>query len=80
MARLNLIGATVTTPSDGDHAGVQIIVRNDLATVTTPKGALVTKRGVVTVADAGPRSKTVTFDDGTAWDVTVPERKPCNCH
>lgn len=71
LASADVVIHTDTADGDTTHTGVQITVRNGKATLSTGRGVgIETKDGVLISTRQSKANWSVTFTDGTVWNVT----------
>ena len=64
---------------DTKWTGVQIVQRDDTVTVTRGVDVLAEKTGVAWVQQPATREWSVSFEDGSVWQVVAPKKKGCGC-
>lgn len=77
--RLNIIGDVATEGDVPDLLRVQVIVRDNKATISRVGDVLLERDQVVAVEQVQSRSWLIRFQDGSAWAAKVPDRRAGGC-
>jgi hypothetical protein len=78
-AVLNIVGAKVVTDDGATYPSIQVLVRNNEATLRLAGEQIDHRAGVTKIARMVGNRLDIEFDTGAVWEVTRQKRRGCGC-